>query len=296
MIRATGRILETVDTWIQGRALLKFPLKISHPVSRCRRLIMKQIPNIFTLLNLFFGCIAIVFALQTESIIIYTNDEFTSSFNIPEKLSYAALFIFASALVDFLDGFVARFFRVCSEMGKQLDSLADVVSFGVAPGVILYQLLRLSLVREENGLDASVAWLLPAFILSCASAYRLAKFNLDTSEEPGFKGVPTPAVGLLIASFPLMLHYGGGFININQWLVNKWVLYCLIAVLSWLMISNLPIMALKFKDYSLKNNLPKLGLLALAILAFPILSWVAVPVIFIAYILLSLLLKNKPIT
>ncbi|MEO5889760.1 MAG: CDP-alcohol phosphatidyltransferase family protein [Ferruginibacter sp.] len=257
---------------------------------------MKQIPNIFTLLNLFFGCIAIVFALQTESIIIYTSDEFTSSFNIPEKLAYAALFIFASALVDFLDGFVARFFKVCSEMGKQLDSLADVVSFGVAPGVILYQLLRISLIREENGLDASIIWLLPAFVLSCASAYRLAKFNIDTSQYYGFKGVPTPAVGLLIASFPLMLHYGGGFININQWLINKWVLYTLILVLSWLMVSNLPIMALKFKDYTLKNNLPKVVLLSIAILAVPLFRWLAIPVIFIAYIILSLLLKNKPTT
>ena len=259
-------------------------------------LIMKQIPNIFTLLNLFFGCIAIVFALQTQSIIIYTSDEFTSSFNIPEKLAFASLFLFASALVDFLDGFVARVFKVCSEMGKQLDSLADVVSFGVAPGVILYQLLRISLLREENGMDASIAWLLPAFILSCASAYRLARFNIDTSQHYGFKGVPTPAVGLLIASFPLMLHYGGGFININPWLINKWVLYVLIVVLSWLMVSNLPIMALKFKDYTLKNNLPKLTLLAIAILAIPLLKWLAIPVLFIAYIILSLLLKNKTTT
>ncbi|MEO6548933.1 MAG: CDP-alcohol phosphatidyltransferase family protein [Ferruginibacter sp.] len=257
---------------------------------------MKQIPNLFTLLNLFFGCIAIVYALQTESIIIYTSDEFTSSFNIPEKLSYAALFLFASALVDFLDGFVARFFKVCSEMGKQLDSLADVVSFGVAPGVILYQLLRISLMREENGLDASLIWLLPAFILSCASAYRLAKFNLDKSQYYGFKGVPTPAVGLLIASFPLMLHYGGGLVNINQWLINKWVLYVLIIVLSWLMVSNLPIMALKFKDYSLKNNVPKILLVIVALLAIPLLKWLAIPVLFIAYIILSLLLKNKPTT
>lgn len=257
---------------------------------------MKQIPNLFTLLNLFFGCIAIVFALQTESIIMYTNDEFTSSFNIPEKLSYAALFIFASAIVDFFDGFIARFFRVCSEMGKQLDSLADVVSFGVAPGVILYQLLRISLIREESGLDASVIWLLPAFILSCASAYRLAKFNLDTSQHYGFKGVPTPAVGLLIASFPLMLHYSGGYININQWLINKWVLYTLIIVLSWLMVSNLPIMAIKFQDYTLKNNLPKVVLLTISVIAILLLQWLAIPVIFIAYIILSLLLKNKATT
>lgn len=254
---------------------------------------MKQVPNIFTLLNLFFGCIAIVFALQTESIILYTNDEFTSSFNVPEKLSYAALFIFASALVDFFDGFVARIFNVSSEMGKQLDSLADVVSFGVAPGVILYQLLRISLIREENGLDASVAWLLPAFILSCASAYRLAKFNLDTSQHYGFKGVPTPAVGLLVASFPLMLHYGGGLININQWLVNKWVLYGLIGILSFLMVSNLPLMALKFKDYTVKNNMPKVILLVISIIAILLFEWFSIPVIFIAYIILSLLFKNK---
>ena len=275
----------------------------------------KQIPNLFTLLNLFFGCLAIVFALQTESFIIYTNDEFTSSFNIPEKLSYAALLIFLSALIDFLDGFVARFFKVSSDMGKQLDSLADVVSFGVAPGVILYQLLRISFIREENGLETSIIWLLPAFILSCASAYRLAKFNLDTSQNYGFKGVPTPAVGLLIASFPLMLHYGGGILNItqspinnlvfldtlsrkltitvNQLLINKWFLYVLIILLSWLMVSKLPIMAMKFKDYSLKNNMPKIILVVIAILSAVVLKWLAVPIIFIAYIILSLVLKNK---
>ena len=141
-----------------------------------------------------------------------------------------------------------------------------------------------------------MAWLLPAFILSCASAYRLAKFNIDTTQRYGFKGVPTPAVGLLIASFPLMLHYGGGFININQWLINKWVLYILILSLSWLMVSNLPIMALKFKDYSLKNNLPKLALLGIAVLSAVLFRWLAIPVVFIAYIILSLLLKNKSTT
>ena len=254
---------------------------------------MKQVPNIFTLLNLFFGCIAIVFTLQTESIIIYTNDEFTSSFNIPEKLSCAAYFIFAAAIVDFFDGFVARIFKVSSEMGKQLDSLADVVSFGVAPGVILYQLLRISFIREEGGLDTNIVWLMPAFIVSCAAAYRLAKFNLDSTQHYGFKGVPTPAVGLLVASFPLMLHYGGGFININQWLINKWVLYVIIIILSWLMVCNLPLMALKFKDYTLKNNLPKVILLVTALIAILVFKWLAIPVIFIAYIILSLLFKNK---
>jgi CDP-diacylglycerol--serine O-phosphatidyltransferase len=254
---------------------------------------MKQIPNIFTLLNLFFGCIAIVFALQTDSIHIYTNDEFTSSFNIPEKLAYASLFLFAAALVDFLDGFVARFFNASSEMGKQLDSLADVVSFGVAPGVILYQLLRMSFIREENGLDISISWLLPAFVFSCAAAYRLAKFNLDTTQHYGFKGVPTPAAGLLIASFPLILHYGNTIININEWLINKWVLYFVIVSVSWLMISNLPLIALKFKDKSIKNNLPKIILLGIGIVTAIFLKWLAVPLIFIAYIILSLAFNKK---
>jgi CDP-diacylglycerol--serine O-phosphatidyltransferase len=257
---------------------------------------MKNIPNLFTLLNLIFGCTAIVFALQTENINIYTNDEFISSFNVPEKLSYAALFLYAAAVVDFLDGFVARFFKSCSELGKQLDSLADVVSFGVAPAVIFYQLLRMSFIREENGLDVSVLWLLPAFLFAAAAAYRLAKFNLDASQGYGFKGVPTPAAGLLVASFPLILHYGSGVINISEWLVNKWVLYALIVILSWLMISRLPMIALKFKDFSIKNDLPKIILLAIGVIAALFLKWLAVPIIFIAYIILSLAFKNKPTT
>src|SRR6187200_3101246 len=157
---------------------------------------MRQIPNLFTLLNLFFGCLAIVCVLQT-GLTISSNEFGVQLIDIPEKIWMASLFIGLAALVDFLDGFVARIFKVSSEMGKQLDSLADVVSFGVAPGVILYQLLRISLIREENGLDASIIWLLPAFVISCASAYRLAKFNLDVTQREGFKGVPTPAVGLL---------------------------------------------------------------------------------------------------
>ena len=96
---------------------------------------IKQIPNIFTLFNLFFGCCAIVFALQTDSIIIF-NDGDVTTFNLPEQLALAGIFIGLSGIVDFLDGFVARLFKASSEMGKQLDSLADVVSFGVAPGVI----------------------------------------------------------------------------------------------------------------------------------------------------------------
>jgi CDP-diacylglycerol--serine O-phosphatidyltransferase len=253
----------------------------------------RQIPNVFTLLNLFLGCIAIVFALQTETISIFVGDDLSTHYNIPEKLSLASYFIFAAAVIDFLDGFVARLLNATSEMGKQLDSLSDVVSFGVAPSVILYQLLRISFIKEENGLETSIAWLLPAFIVACAGAYRLARFNIDTTQSFGFKGVPIPAAGLLIASFPLILHFGNGFINVNEWLTNKWVLYIIIVLVSALMVSTLPLMALKFKDFAIKNNLPKIILLVIAIVAAILLQWLAVPVVFIVYIILSLLYKQK---
>jgi CDP-diacylglycerol---serine O-phosphatidyltransferase len=105
--------------------------------------------------------------------------------------------------------------------------------------------------------------------------------------------VPIPAAGLLIASFPLILHYGNSIINVNDWLTNKWVLYVVIVLVSWLMVSKLPLMALKFKDYSVKNNLPKYILVVLAIAAALLLKWLAVPVVFVAYIILSLLYKQK---
>ena len=253
-----------------------------------------QIPNLFTLLNLFFGCIAIVFALQTESVIIYINDEFSgSSFNIPEKLSWAAIFIMIAAFIDFLDGFVARLMNATSLLGKQLDSLSDVVSFGVAPGVILYQLLRFSFAREENGLEVSVIWLLPAFMVSCAAAYRLAKFNLDETQSYHFTGVPVPAVGLLVASFPLIMHFNAAIFGIGNLLINKWFLYFLILFLSYLMLSKMPFMSMKFKDYSFKNNSLKVILAAVAIICAVFLHWIAVPLVFLCYIILSLFFKNQ---
>ncbi|MGH2566499.1 MAG: CDP-alcohol phosphatidyltransferase family protein, partial [Ginsengibacter sp.] len=231
-------------------------------------------------------CMAVVFALQTNSVVIYLNDEFNSSFNIPEKLTWAAICIGIAALIDFFDGFIARLLHATSSMGKQLDSLSDVVSFGVAPSVILYQLLRFSFAREENGLNVSIVWLIPAFFVSCAAAYRLAKFNLDESQAFSFIGVPVPAVGLLVASFPLILHFNT-IGSINNLLINKWVLYAIIFVVSYLMMSNLRMMALKFPD-SKKNNIQKLILLAIGIIAAIFLNWVAVPIVFIFYVLLSL--------
>ena len=176
-------------------------------------------------------------------------------------------------------------------MGQQLDSLADVVSFGVAPGIILYQLLRISYAQQENGLDISIVWLLPAFLIPCAAAWRLAKFNLSTDQEFSFKGVPTPAIGLVIASFPLIIHFQT--FNLQFAFINKWLLYAVIFLLSFLMISNLPLMSMKIKDVSIKNNLARYILLALGIIAAICLKWFAVPVIFILYVIISLAFKNK---
>ncbi|MBX2922662.1 MAG: CDP-alcohol phosphatidyltransferase family protein [Chitinophagaceae bacterium] len=252
---------------------------------------MKQIPNIFTLLNLFFGCLAIIVILQT-GIVLVSTEAGGQMLNMPEKIFMAALFIGLAGVVDFLDGFVARLFDAQSAMGKELDSLADVVSFGVAPGMIIYQFLRLSVARGEDGLDASIVWLLPALLLPCAAAWRLAKFNVDDTQRYSFRGVPTPAVGILVASFPLIFWHTvtPGIIDL---FLNKWIWYGIVALLSYLMISDIPIMAMKFKDYTVKNNLPKLVLAGLSVLFIIVFKWAAVPLIFITYILLSLLLKIK---
>ncbi|MDX1955778.1 MAG: CDP-alcohol phosphatidyltransferase family protein [Chitinophagaceae bacterium] len=252
---------------------------------------MKQIPNIFTLLNLVFGCIAIVFILQTGESIVYLEGNGFSSVVLPEKIALGALFIFAAGVVDFLDGFLARLMKAGSEMGKQLDSLSDVVSFGVAPGMILYQLLRMSYAQEAGGLDISIIWLLPAFLVTAAAAWRLARFNLDPAQQYGFKGLPAPAAGITIASIPLIIHYN--ILDLQAIFINSYLVYAVIVVLSFLMVSRLPMMALKFTSFSPAANWPKYLLVIIGIAAAVFVKWLAVPVVLVVYILLSLLFKNK---
>jgi len=251
---------------------------------------MKQLPNIFTLLNLFFGCIAIVFILQ-NGLVSLTSQEGDLMLMLPEKIYWASVYIGIAAVIDFLDGLVARIMKVNTEMGKQLDSLADLVSFGVAPGMIVYQFLRLSYAQHENGLDIPALWLLPAFIIPCAGAYRLGRFNLDAEQSYGFKGVPIPAAGLLIASFPLIYWYSSAPFAVSL-LLNAWFWYALIAVVAYLMVSELPMIALKFKQLSIKNDLPKLILIAVSVLAAVVFKWLAVPVVFLAYVMLSLIMPQ----
>jgi CDP-diacylglycerol--serine O-phosphatidyltransferase len=252
---------------------------------------MKQIPNLFTLLNLFLGVTAIIFILQTGETIVFFDTEGLAQVHLPEKIAWGAILIFCAGVVDFLDGFIARLFKANSPMGEQLDSLSDLVSFGVAPGLIMYQLLRISYSQEESGLDTSMAFLLPALIIPCAAAWRLAKFNLDEGQEYSFKGLPTPSAGLFIASLPLIIWFPG--IDITGIIYNKWILYLIIVVLSFLMVSNLPLMGMKFKDFSFKNNVAKYILAIIGVTAIILWKWLAVPVILVAYVIVSLIFKNK---
>ncbi len=251
---------------------------------------MKHIPNIFTLINLLFGCIAIVLILQTGETIVVLDQMGASQVMLPEKIWLGSLFIFAAAVVDFFDGFLARLLKADSEKGKQLDSLCDVVSFGVAPGMILFQLLRIGYAREENGLEVSMLALLPAFIFSCAVAWRLAKFNVSTNQTYNFLGVPCPAAGLLIASFPLIIWYQ--YFGVQQYFINVWLLYAVILITSYLMVSNHRFLAFKFADYSLQNNLPKYLLLILSLVCILVLKWLAAPVVFILYVIFSVFAKE----
>jgi CDP-diacylglycerol---serine O-phosphatidyltransferase len=252
---------------------------------------MKQIPNIFTLLNLVFGCIAIVCIMQTGLEITNTSAG-EPIVEIPAQMQWASLFLALAAIIDFCDGFMARLLKVPSEMGKQLDSLADVVSFGVAPGLIVYQFLRLCLAQEPDGLNISIVWLLPAFLLPCAGAYRLARFNIDTQQSYGFKGVPIPAAGLLFASFPL-IYWNTSESWILSLLLNKWCWYAIVIAVSYLMVSTLPMMALKFKGVTFFKLLPFLLIAVVALVGALLFGWLAVPLSFIAYVVLSLLLKQK---
>ena len=251
---------------------------------------MKQIPNIFTLLNLFFGCMAIIATTQNGLTI---NMDFNGQqiIEIPEQICLASIFIAIAAVIDFFDGFVARLLKASSDMGKQLDSLADVVSFGVAPGMIVYQFLRLSFAQQPDGLDINMLWLLPAFIIPCAGAYRLARFNIDTEQSYGFKGVPIPAIGILIAAFPLVYWFSNNE-NIVNTLRNKWFWYGVIVVVSYLMVSTLPMMALKFKGVTGQKLTPFIIIAILSITAAIFFGWLAVPIGFIAYVVLSLIYKK----
>jgi len=231
------------------------------------------IPNFITTINLLLGCISIVFALQGE-------------------LIFAALLIFASGILDFLDGVAARLFKAYSEFGKMLDSLADVVSFGVAPSFILFNLLKVCIIRDHLELTLSsmsfVMFLIPcsAFIIAIFSALRLAKFNIDERQTSSFIGLPTPANAFLVASLPLILNDNEAISNL---VLRTYVLIPFIIILSFLLISEIPMISLKFKNLSFRDNKSRFILLAGSALLLVFLKISATPFIFVLYLSISLL-------
>lgn len=250
----------------------------------------KQIPNLITLLNLFFGCMAIMSAFQAGAMasIEETGDMIVE---IPEPIFYASLYIGLAGLMDFFDGFAARLLKVSSDMGKQLDSLADVVSFGVAPAFIVLQFLRLALANDVNALAQPSVWLLPAFIIPMAGAYRLARFNIDTEQTTYFKGVPIPMIGILTAAFPL-IYWQSQSTVFSKLILNPIFWYVYILLVSFLMVMRRPMLALKGLGNK-KNLILPLVLVVLEVaISAVFFKWMAIPFGFIGYCLVSLIYKK----
>ncbi|QHT67596.1 CDP-diacylglycerol--serine O-phosphatidyltransferase [Rhodocytophaga rosea] len=233
----------------------------------------KHIPNALTCGNLFCGCVGIVAALNNE-------------------LMLAAYLTGIAAVLDFFDGFVARWLKAYSSIGKELDSLADCVTFGVLPGMIIFSLLRKSMGGEEYGLFEFVVVPYIAFVISIFSALRLAKFNVDTRQTSSFIGVPTPANAMLIASFPLILwQYPAS----SEIILNLYFLIGLTLVMSYLLVAEIPLFALKFDNYSFAANRTKYIFLILSLILIFALQFIAIPFIILLYIVLSLFTNRKAV-
>lgn len=250
----------------------------------------KHIPNLITLLNLFFGCLAIVVTFQSGT--MATLDETGAMvIEIPEQMYYASMFIGLAAVVDFFDGFAARLLKVNSELGKQLDSLADVVSFGVAPAFIVFQFLRLSLATDINALSHTTFMMLPAFVIALAGAYRLAKFNIDPDQSTYFKGVPIPMIGILTAAFPLV-YWQSQTTIFSTLLLNSSFWYVYIILVSTLMVMDRPMLALKSLSGKKKLILPLALVVVETIISAYFFKWMAIPFGFIGYCLVSLFYRK----
>lgn len=226
----------------------------------------RHLPNAITCLNLFSGCVGLVLVFENQ-------------------LVFAAYAIGISAILDFFDGMLARLLKAYSEIGKQLDSLADMVSFGVLPAVILFQLFKA---------NPSVNPYLPyfAFLIAIFSALRLAKFNIDTRQTESFIGLPTPANALLIGSLPFILM--GDSIMLFEIILNPLVLIGFTVVMSFLLVAELPLLSLKFKNLQFRENRFRYLLVILSIILLLLFNFTAIPVIIFIYILLSIIQNSIP--
>ena len=235
---------------------------------------MKHIPNFITSLNLVSGFIAIIFAANGN-------------------LVTASWFILAAMIFDFLDGFSARLLKAYSEIGKELDSLADVVSFGVAPALMIYNLLNKSLsiiVYPQSSTDTALlilVMLIPAIMPVCG-AIRLAIFNLDSTQATTFRGLPIPANALAVISLVIAAHYSHS--TVLTCLIGSPVFLAIVTIiLSLLMVSRIPLLSLKLKNLKLKGNEGRYILIGLVIIGYAIFGIVSIPFIIPLYIISSLL-------
>jgi CDP-diacylglycerol--serine O-phosphatidyltransferase len=239
--------------------------------------ITKHIPNLFTLGNLLCGTIATIFAVHSQ-------------------FYGVAIFVLLGIILDFFDGFLARLFKVQGELGKQLDSLADMVTSGVAPGLVMFAMLNddspfYASQRDGfmNWTTVKIEWIqLFGLLLVLAACYRLAKFNIDTRQTDSFIGLPTPAMSLFVISLPI-IYEETSLEFVRSLLENKYTLIGMSVLLSILMNANLPLLSLKFKTYGFKENLMKYLLILISMVMIVTLKYLAVPLIIVVYILLSMI-------
>ncbi len=234
-----------------------------------------NLPNTFTLGNLFCGCLAIPFALYGEFVT-------------------ASIFILIASVLDFFDGMLARVFKVSGKLGKQLDSLADAVSFGVVPGIFMMKMIEWSFAREKgiditsvHSIDFHFGYLpILGFLITLFSVLRLAKFNIDDRQTDEFIGLPTPGNTILVISLPLILLYTDEEL-FTKILLNIWFLIILTIGSSILLICELPLFSLKFKNLKWKENKYQISFLILALILILLLQFIAIPFVIVLYILLS---------
>ncbi len=227
----------------------------------------KHIPNFITLLNLFCGCIAIVYVSE-------------SNFEL------AFYFVCLGIFFDFFDGFFARLLKVSSPLGLQLDSLADMVTSGVVPGFVMYNLLL-----KSQGVSTSVLIPFLGFIITLGACYRLANFNIDTRQTDSFIGLPTPANTLFIISLPLVLKYSDSIIPLEI-LSNQCLLILITFFSAYSMNAEIPLFSLKIKDFSVKKNALQIVFLSLSVLLLVFFQYLGISLLIISYVFLSII-NNK---
>ncbi len=252
---------------------------------------MKHLPNILTLSNLFCGCIAICFALNSQPYLSYIGTEEAPYWITgTEQSQWAGIMIGIAALFDVLDGWCARMLNIYSPIGKDLDSLADIVSFGVAPAAIMFKMLWAANIAQPDALTVSMWSTSPAFLIACFGALRLARFNVFSKSGSSFEGIPIPAIGILIASFPFINAYQP---NIGILFKNTWLLYGIIALCCALMVSKMPFFKLIPKSWQMKHLLPRIIIILTALIGFLLIGWASIPLVFLMYVVLSLFYKDQ---